>query len=59
MSNDCKYCFYNDRCSSKKVCEYYISFEDGEYDAAVDKLIEEKRIEFRKEWFRYIEENAD
>jgi len=28
-----------------------------ENDDAIEKFIEEERIQFRREWFRYIEEN--
>ena len=58
MSKDCKNCFYNDKCTSEKVCEDYTPLEEEEDDAAIDELIEAKRIEFRKEWLQYIEENA-
>lgn len=59
MSKDCKNCFYNDKYPSEEVCEYYTPLEEEQDDAEIDELIEARRIEFRKEWFKYIEENAD
>ena len=59
MSKDCKNCFYNDKCPSEEVCEDYTPLEEEQDDAEIDELIEARRIEFRKEWVKYIEEKAD
>lgn len=52
MNKCCKQCLYFDQCISNKVCENYTPLGDSE---DIDKIIEAKRAEFHKEWFKYIE----
>lgn len=53
----CKYCYYTDFCASDEVCDNYAPIgETGEY-FSIDELIEQRRNEFREDFFRYIEIN--
>lgn len=57
MNNkSCKYCYYNDFCSDDEVCDNYAPVGDASEDALIDELIEQRREEFRKDFFRYIED---
>lgn len=57
MNNkSCKYCYYNDFCSDDEVCDNYAPVGDAAEDVLVDELIEQRREEFRKDFFRYIED---
>lgn len=52
MHKTCKFCYYRERCASAETCEYYTPLSD-DYD--IDDITEKGRIEFRGEWFKYIE----
>lgn len=57
MNNkSCKYCYYNDFCSDDEVCDNYAPIGDAAEDVLIDELIEQRREEFRKDFFRYIED---
>lgn len=57
MNNkSCKYCYYNDFCSDDEVCDNYAPVGDAAEDALIDGLIEQRREEFHKDFFRYIED---
>lgn len=59
MDKQCEKCFYYDKCNANEVCEDYTPLGEYAEDEYIDKLIENRRIEFHKEWFSYIEQNAD
>lgn len=48
----CKYCYYNDFCFEDGVCDNYTPVGDS----AIDELIEQKREEFRNDYFKYIKD---
>lgn len=50
----CDSCYFGEVCPSDGICEDYISLDEQFNDESVDNLIEQRRIEFRKEWHRYI-----
>lgn len=57
MNNkSCKRCYYNDFCSNDEVCDNYAPVDDATKDTLIDELIEQRREEFRKDFFRYIED---
>ena len=52
----CKYCYYNDFCSEDEVCDNYAPIGDDAENASIDELIEQRREEFRRDFFEYIED---
>jgi len=55
---NCVDCVFYGRCTpqSLRECrEYHLQYEDD--DMMLDEYIEERRLEFRKEWFAYIASN--
>lgn len=57
MSNKrCKYCYYNDFCPEDEVCDNYALISDDMEDVFIDELIEQRREEFRRDFFEYIED---
>lgn len=55
MNNErCMTCLFGDKCRSEEDCDRYTPFDDD--DEAVDRYIEERRVEFRDAWFRYTSE---
>lgn len=56
MNKDCIQCLYFDNCDSDETCKGYESLTD---EIDIDEIIESGRTAFRKEWFRYIEENDE
>lgn len=59
MDKECRHCLYFDQCGSDEACEYYEPLGDEYDDDSIEDIIEARRIEFREEWFQYIEENED
>lgn len=59
MGKKCELCIHNEQCKSDRACEYFDPIIDKDDDDGVDALIEEGRVDFRAEWFRYIEISAD
>lgn len=58
MANkECKYCYYSDFCSNDEICDNYAPIGDAAEIIAIDELIEERRQEFRRDYFEYIEAN--
>lgn len=56
----CSMCIYFDICDHTGVCNHYHPMEEtAEYDAAVEKLIESGRDEYRQAWRSYISEYND
>ena len=49
----CKYCYYNDFCTEDEVCDNYAPVGD-----VIDELIEQRREEFRGDFFAYIEDSV-
>ena len=45
-------CYANDECAHKEKCEYYTPFIEDEDDD--NALVEERRLEFYREWNEYI-----
>lgn len=56
MNKNRKQHLYFDNCDLGEAYKDYTPLED---DANIDDIIESERIEFREEWFRYIEENEE
>lgn len=54
---DCRVCYYSDFCASDEVCDNYAPVGEISDDVAED-LIERGRIEFREDFFRYIEDRG-
>lgn len=59
MDKECRHCVFFDQCGSKEACEYYAPIGDEYNDDNIGSIIEARRMEFRDEWFKYIEENED
>ena len=59
MDKECRHCLYYDQCGSYEVCEYYTPLGDEYDENNIEDIIEARRMEFREEWFNYIEENED
>lgn len=57
MNKECRHCLYFDQCGLDEACEYYAPLGDEYDDDNIEDIIETRRIEFREEWFEYIEEN--
>lgn len=57
MDKECRRCLYFDLCGSPDVCDHYAPPDDEYSDDDIEGIIEEGRIVFRQEWFRYLEEN--
>lgn len=51
----CENCYYSELCHSNETCEDYTSVNEQSVDDDVYNTIEQDRIAFRAEWFRYIE----
>lgn len=49
----CKDCFWEGRYCFQEDCEDYNPLED---DAEMEKYIEERRLEFYREWVMYLAE---
>lgn len=58
MNNTCSNCYFGDKCRSLYACEDYSPISEFA-DENVDKIIEDERREFLKEWNQYIEEYTD
>lgn len=56
---DCNTCLYADVCKSKTACKHYTPADDEMNDAELEEYIENARREYRKEWWRYIDEDAE
>lgn len=56
MNENYKQCPYFDNCGLDETYKDYTPLGD---DVEIDDIIESRRIEFREEWFRYIEENEE
>ena len=50
----CSDCYYYDLCDHEKVCEYYYPVGEDVTDAEIEDMIERNRVEFRSEWYEYI-----
>ena len=52
----CSNCYFSSTCDRYIKCEYYTPIDEQPLDDANndDDIIEQNRIEFRKEWFRYV-----
>lgn len=59
MDKNCENCFYYGKCNADEVCEDYTPLGESAEDEDIDKLIEDRRVEFHKKWFQYITQNAD
>ena len=58
MIKQCEDCCYSDNCNLSNI--YIDTFLLGiEESDCINDYIEERRIEFRKEWFKYIENNEN
>lgn len=54
---DCSLCCFYEVCDHCPDCEYYDTIDEEEENEAMERYIEEERINFYHEWFRYIEES--
>lgn len=54
MSENCKQCLFFFDCDSDEICKDFAPIED---DIEIEDIIEFGRIDFYKEWFRYIEDD--
>lgn len=52
----CANCYYNNLCNSDEICDEYYPIGETSADDSISDSIESKRISFRNEWFKYIEE---
>lgn len=57
MSKKCTTCLFGDRCSPGKGCEYYSPTDDEMDDAELERYIENERLEYLRDWWRYIEDD--
>lgn len=55
-SNPCDGCCWKDNCAFSSPCEYYYSPGMEYADDTIERLIEEERDRFRKDWQKYIGE---
>lgn len=62
MLNICVYCDYREECDrvvdEDGYCNDYGSTEEYSCEDYDNALIENRRIAFRAEWFKYIESNS-
>lgn len=49
----CSNCLFYDKCARSMSCDNYTPAGDDAEDEALDTYIEERRIEFRQEWYEY------
>lgn len=59
MYNKCCNCYYHNACCETQICDNYIPLDDSSEDIATDRLIEQGRQEFYKEWIEYLSKNDD
>lgn len=59
LVKSCSLCYFGDKCSSHRTCRYYSPIEQEVEDRKMMDLIEKERIEYRKAWLKYIEEDDD
>lgn len=53
----CGRCLWGDTCPFGEPCAYFAPIWDEIGDAAIGHIIEERRDEFRREFFRYISDD--
>lgn len=51
--NNCTICLFGDRCVSKRDCEYYSPIDDMT-DIELEQYIEDERLQYSHDWWRYI-----
>lgn len=56
---NCKKCLFNDVCNERIPCEHYTQAGDDMTEDELEKYIEDTRLEFRKDWWRYIDDACD
>lgn len=50
----CANCYFGNTCPSDKICDGYIPLDEDFINDDIDDVIEQKRVEFHKEWRKYI-----
>ena len=59
IEHSCRACLFYDKCTRRFVCDNYTpAGEDAEEDA-LDTYIEERRVEFKEEWYQYTSEDFE
>lgn len=55
MTNDknCANCIWSDQCDEDQPCEHY---DDGLSEETLSSIIYENRVNFREEYFEFLEE---
>lgn len=51
--NNCTTCLFGDHCVSKRDCEYYSPIDDMT-DIELEQYIEDERLQYLYDWWRYI-----
>lgn len=52
----CDGCYWNGNCQYTSPCEYYTPIDLDEFEINNARFMEEKRMKYYAEWFKYISE---
>lgn len=55
MDKDCSSCYFEEGCEEKTICEHYYPIYDEPSERKINRIIENGRKDFYKEWFDYID----
>lgn len=54
---NCTTCLFGDCCVSRKDCEFYSPTDDDMDDVELERYIENERLKYLHDWWRYIEDD--